>query len=173
MSTLKVVGMIVGTLALVIVLCAAAVWIEKKFPGKEYDERQKAARGRGYRLSFWVGFAYFVGVALVLLQQVDGEKTVEPYLLVFIGLMLQGVVEHTYCLFTHSALPLSQNRVATVLGYVTCGMLQFLQFHIWKARDGFALVGHGSAAWIWLIAGCCIFYLTVLHIIQAFVERKE
>ena len=119
MSTLKVVGMIVGTLALVIVLCAAAVWIEKKFPGKEYDERQKAARGRGYRLSFWVGFAYFVGVALVLLQQVDGEKTVEPYLLVFIGLMLQGVVEHTYCLFTHSALPLSQNRVATVLGYVT------------------------------------------------------
>lgn len=173
MATIQVIGIIVGVLVFVIALCAATVWMEKKFPGKEYDERQKVARGRGYRLSFWVGFAYFVGVVFILLQQVDGEKTVEPYLLVLIGLMLQGVVEHTYCLFTHAALPLSQNRWGTVFGYVTCGLLQFLQFHIWKSRDGFALVGHGSAAWIWLIAGCCIFYLTALHVIQALWERKE
>ena len=173
MSTLKVVGMIVGALALVMALCAAAVWLEKKFPGKEYDERQKIAKGRGYRLSFWVGILYYVVVGIVLIGQVDGEKTVEPYLLVMIGLMLQAMVDHTYCLFTHSALPLSQNRVAAVLSYVVCGTLQLVQFRIWSKRDGLALVGHGSSPWIWLIAGCCFSYLTVLHVIQALMERKE
>ena len=173
MSILQVTGMIVGALALVMALCAAAVWLEKKFPGKEYDERQKFAKGRGYRLSFWVGMVYFLAVAVVLIGQVDGEKTVEPYLLVMIGLILQVMVDHTYCLFTHSALPLSQNRVVAVLGYMVCGTLQLTQFSIWSNRDGFALVGHGSSAWIWLIAGCYFFYIAVLHVIQALLDRKE
>lgn len=173
MSILQVTGMIVGVLALVMALCAAAVWLEKKFPGKEYDERQKIAKGRGYRLAFWVGILYYAVIGIVLIGQVDGEKTVEPYLLVMIGLMLQAMVDHTYCLFTHSALPLSQNRVVTVFGYVVCGTLQLVQFRIWSKRDGLALVGHGSSPWIWLIAGCCFFYLTVLHVIQALMERKE
>lgn len=173
MSVIRIIGMIVGILVLVIGLCAAAVWAEKKFPGKEYDERQKIAKGRGYRLSFWVGTIYYLGVVLVLIRQVDGEKTVEPYLLVLVGLILQAIVDHTYCLLTHSALPLSQNRVWAVFGHVTCGILQFIQFRIWKARDGFALVGHGTSAWIALIAGCCFFYLAVLHIIQALLDRKE
>lgn len=173
MSALKVVGMIIGALVLVIALCALAVWIEKRFPGKEYDERQKMAKGRGYRLSFWVGMIYYLAVAIILIGQVDDEKTVEPYLLVMIGLMLQAMVDHTYCLLTHSALPLSQNRAVTVFGYVVCGMLQLVQFRILSKRVGLALVGHGSSPWICLIAGCCFFYLTVLHVIQALMERKE
>ena len=116
---------------------------------------------------------YFLAVAVVLIGQVDGEKTVEPYLLVMIGLILQVMVDHTYCLFTHSALPLSQNRVVAVLGYMVCGTLQLTQFSIWSNRDGFALVGHGSSAWIWLIAGCYFFYIAVLHVIQALLDRKE
>ena len=173
MAAIQVIGMIFGVLAFVIMLCAAAVWVEKKFHGKDYDERQKAAKGRGYRLSFWVGIAYYMGVALVLLWQVDGEKNVEPYLLVMAGVILQAIVDHTYCLLTHSALPLSQNRVAAVFGYVVCGALHFTQFYIFSKRDGLSLIGHGSAAWIWLIGGCCFFYLTMLHVIQALLDRKE
>jgi len=169
----KMVLLIVGVLAFVIALCAITVWMEKRFPSKEYDERQKIAKGRGYRLSFWVGMVYYLAVAIVLIGQVDGEKTVEPYLLVMIGLILQAMVDHTYCLFTHSALPLSQNRVVTVFGYVVCGTLQLVQFRILSKRGGLALVGHGSSPWICLIAGCCFFYLTVLHVIQALMERKD
>ena len=169
----KMVLLIVGVLVFVITLCAITVWMEKRFPSKEYDERQKIAKGRGYRLSFWVGMVYFLVVAIVLIGQVDGEKRVEPYLLVMIGLMLQAMVDHTYCLLTHSALPLSQNRVVTVFGYVVCGTLQLVQFRILSKRGGLALVGHGSSPWICLIAGCCFFYLTVLHVIQALMERKD
>ncbi|MBE6980622.1 MAG: hypothetical protein E7431_09705 [Ruminococcaceae bacterium] len=173
MSAMTGILTIVCVFVFIVVVCAAAVWVEKKFPGKEYDERQKVARGRGYRLSFWVGFAYFVGVAFILLHQVDGEKTIEPYLLVFIGVILQAMVNHTYCLMTHSALPLSQNRLWAIFGYVVCGTLQFCQFHIWQERDGLSFIGHGSAAWGALIAGCCFFYLVVLHIIQILLEWKE
>lgn len=173
MSMLQVTGIIIGVLASVIVLCAVAVLVEKRFPGETFDERQKIARGRGYRLGFWVGILYYVGIALVLVGQVDGEKTVEPFLLVLMGIILQAMVNHTYCLMTHSALPLSQSRIWAIFGYVVCGTLQFCSFRIWSVRDGFALVGHGTAAWGALIAGCCFFYLAVLHIIQIALEWKE
>ena len=169
----KTVLLIIGVLVFVVALCAVAVWVEKKFPGEAFDERQKAARGRGYRLSFWVGVIYYMGVVIVLLRQVDGEKTVEPYLLVLIGVVLQEMVDHTYCLLTHSALPLSQNRLWAVCSYVVCGTLHITQFHNLSKRDGFSLVGYGTSSWIWLICGCCFFYLTVLHIIQALMDRKE
>ena len=169
----KMVLLIIGVLAFVVALCVAAVWVEKVFPGKEYDERQKIAKGRGYRLGFWVGIAYYMGVALVLLWQVDGEKTVEPYLLVMAGVILQAIVDHTYCLLTHSALPLSQNRLWAISGYVVCGALHFTQFYIFSKRDGVSLLGHGTAAWIWLIGGCCFLYLAALHMIQALLDRKE
>lgn len=173
MSTLQVIVMILCVLVFVIALCAVAVWMEKKFPGKEYDERQKAAKGRGYRLSFWVGFVYFTGVAIVLIQQVDGEKTVEPYLLIMIGLILQAMVDHTYCLLTHSALPLSQNRLWAIISYAVCGTLQLVQFHTWEEKYGLSFVGHGTSAWFFLVCGCCFFYLIMLHLIQLAWERKE
>ena len=173
MSTMMGVLVIVCVFAAIVILCAAAVWMEKKYPGKEYDERQKLARGRGYRLSFWIGILYYVIIALVLIGQVDREKTIEPYVLVLVGVILQAMVNHTYCLMTHSALPLSQNRVWAIFGYVVCGALQFCQFHIWQERDGLSLVGHRSAAWGALIAGCCFFYLVALHMIQMLLERKE
>ena len=173
MAIWEAIGLIVGILVFIIALCAGAIWVEKRFPGQEYDERQKIAKGRGYRLGFWFGIAYYLGVSLILLWQVDGERTVEPYLLVFAGIMLQGIVDHTYCLLTHSALPLSQNRLYAVSGYVVCGALHSTQFYISSKRDGLSLVGHGSATWIWLIGGCCFFYLTLLHVIQALRERKE
>lgn len=173
MATIQVIGIIVGVLVFVIALCAATVWMEKKFPGKEYDERQKVAKGRGYRLSFWVGMVYYLAVAIIFIGQVDGEKTVEPYLLILVGLILQAMVDHTYCLLTHSALPLSQNRVWAIISYVICGTLQFCSFRLWKIRDGFSLVGHGTSTLFALIAGCCFFYLALLHIIQALRERKE
>ena len=79
---------IVGFLLCIIAFCALIILLEKKFPSREYDERQKAAQGRASRLGMIVGMLYFMVVMTVMIFQVDHPKTVEPYLLIFIGILL-------------------------------------------------------------------------------------
>lgn len=173
MSVFSAVLFILFVLACIILLCLAAVWLEKRYPVEEYDERQKAARGRGYRLSFWTGILYYTCVALVLIQQVNGEKTVEPWLLVVIGILLQALVLHTYALFSHASLPLSGKPLVMVLSSLFCGILQFINFSMHREQYSMSLVGYGTSAWIFLIAGIGFFYLAALYLIQFLRDRKE
>lgn len=173
MTVISVVGIIALVLASIVLLCFGAVWLEKRYPVQEYDERQKAARGRGYRLSFWTGIVYYIIVALVLIRQVDGEKTAEPWLLVMVGVLLQALVQHTYALLSHAALPLSGKSLAVVFSNLFCGILQFINFSMYRKRYSMSLVGYGTADLIFLIAGIGFFYLAVLYFIQFLRDRKD
>ena len=173
MFVISMVGMIVLVLVGIVLLCFGAVWMEKRYPVEDYDERQKAARGRGYRLSFWTGIVYYFIVAMVLIQQVDGEKTVEPWLLVAIGILLQAAVQHTYALLSHAALPLSGKPLVMVFSHLFCGALQFINFSMHWEQYSMNLVGYGTSAWIFLIAGTDFFYLAALYFVQFLRDRKE
>ena len=173
MSAISAVGMILLVLSCIVLLCFGAVWLEKRYPVEDYDERQKAARGRGYRLSFWTGIVYYLIVAIVLIQQVDGEKTIEPWLLVVIGILLQALVQHTYALLSHAALPLSGKPLVIVFSNLFCGALQFINFSMHWKQYSMSLVGYGTSAWIFLIAGIGFFYLAALYLIQYLRDRKE
>lgn len=173
MSIISAIGIILLVLACIVILCFAAVWLEKRYPVEDYDERQKAARGRGYRLSFWTGIVYYLIVALVLIRQVNGEKTIEPWLLVVIGILLQALVQHTYALLSHAALPLSGKPLVMVFSNLFCGMLQFINFSMHREQYSMSLVGYGTSAWIFLIAGIGFFYLAALYLIQYLRDRKE
>ena len=173
MSIISAIGIILLVLACIVILCFAAVWLEKRYPVEDYDERQKAARGRGYRLSFWTGIVYYLIVALVLIRQVNGEKTIEPWLLVVIGILLQALVLHTYALLSHAALPLSGKPLVMVFSNLFCGMLQFINFSMHREQYSMSLVGYGTSAWIFLIAGIGFFYLAALYLIQYLQDRKE
>lgn len=173
MSVISAISIILVVLACIVLLCFGAVWVEKRYPVEEYDERQKAARGRGYRLSFWTSVLYYTFVALILIRQVGGEKTAEPWLLVVIGILLQALVLHTYALLSHAALPISGRPLLMVFSNLFCGTLQFITFsHHWK-QYGMALIGYGTSAWIFLIAGIGFFYLAALYLIQFLRDRKE
>ena len=173
MSLLKVTGAILAVLAGIVLLCLGVIWLERKFPSKEYDERQKQAQGRASRLGMITGLIYFMVVTAVLIRQVEEPKTVEPYLLVFIGVLLMVMVDHTYCFLTHSTLPLSQKPMTSIVCYAVCGMIQLL--YIWEALDRFplALVGRGSAGWIHLLTGISFLYLSLIHLIQYLRDRRE
>ena len=162
-----------GILLAVVALCALTVFVEKKFPRDTFDERQKMSRGRAYRLSSCVGYLYYVGVAFILLRQVDGEKKVEPYILVFLGLMIQLMVDHTYCVMTHSALPLTQKRSWAFLSYLFCGAIYITMFFMDQKRYGISFVGYGTSALLFLMTGICFLYLALMHIIQLILDRKE
>lgn len=156
----------------IVLLCLAAVWIEKKFPGKQYDERQILARSKAHRLAYWVGFVYSMAVVMILIYQVDGKKTVEPYLLVLGGVFLQEIVIHTYCLITHAALPLSQNPAPTIAGFIIIGITHVITFWVHYKRYGTMLtVGQSTITYIYLITGIGFLYLALLHLIQTL--RKD
>ena len=94
MSLGKVFGCIGLIFAGILLFCLAVLWLQKRFPSKEFDERQQVSRGKAGELGLLVGVVYFLAIMPVMIGQVDGKKTIEPYLLVFFGVM----VTHDYTL---------------------------------------------------------------------------
>ena len=172
----------------IVLLCLAAIWLEKKFPGKKFDEMQTISRLKGYRLAFLVGFLYYLISLSILIHQVDSEKTVEPYLIVTIGVLIQLMVVHTYSLLNHAALPLGEKPLAVIGCYCFCGFLQLVNFRnqyesyelmmlldnkVVIGLEDMGLTGQGSIIWFYLAFGICFFYLALLHTIQYLRREKE
>ena len=164
----------------IILLCKGAIALEKKCPGEKYDEMQTLSRLRSYRLAFWTGAIYFLFILPVLIKQIDGEKTIEPVLLLAGGFILQMLVCQTYCLLTHSALPLGENPLVAIGGNAFIGLTQVLIFrngldmyHLLGDPFELALVGRSSILWFHLIAAFYFFYIALLHTIQLIRDRKE
>lgn len=141
--------MLLGIMAALLLACCAVIWLERKFPGKKYDERQHDRRGRGYRFSWIVGGCYYLAVTVILIWQTGGEKAVEPYLLVFGGLVLQIAAFDCYNMLTDAALPPSQKP----LGYIVTAIMLGVLYLISVPPAELPLVGEGSEGWIWLMVG--------------------
>lgn len=173
MTVLQILFIMLGILLGIVLLCLGVIYLEKKAPAKNYDERQLSARARAHRLSFWVGYAYFLAVVIILMGQIDGEKKVEPFLLVFAGLILQALVLHTYSILSDAALPLSERPLYPITCFTFVGCLQLTQFCN-QLRWGIpGLTGRGAADWVCLMTGISFLYLSVLHLIQWLRGRKE
>lgn len=166
MSMMKIILWMLGILLGIVLLCLGVIYLEKRIPGKNYDERQNQSRARAHRLSFWVGFAYFLAVVILLIQQVDGGKKVEPFLLVFTGLILQALVLHTYSIFSDAALSLAEKPWVAIVCFALVGCMQLTQF-IMGCRQGIpGLTGREAADWIFMMTGTGFLYLSILHLIQ-------
>jgi len=173
MIVMQMVGCILGALAAIIVLCLACTWLEKHYPSENYDERQKLVRGRASSVAMGAGFVYFIIVLPILISQIDKEKTIEPHLLVLWGALFPVIVNHTYCLINHAALPLSQKPLYSIVVYTLLGVLYIWNFGNGLERFELSFVGKGSMPWVHLTAGICFLYLSLMHTVQFFRDRKE
>ena len=173
-SVFGVVGVTLAVLAGVILFCLGNMWVEKHYPTEEYDERQRLVQGRASGLSLAVGVLYLAVILVFLDGQVFGEKTVEPYLLVSVGFLLMVIVDHTYCLLGHAALPLSQKPVWCILGYCAMcvnGMVRF--FWGLEYSGTLSWVGAGSKPLIFLLFGITAAYLALAHTVQLIRDRRS
>ena len=173
MDLLIVTGCVLLVLGAVVLLCLGVIWLETNFPSAEYDERQKQAQGRASRMGFLTGVIYFGVVSVILLQQVDGPKRIEPWLLVFFGFMLMIVADHTYCFLAHASLPLSQKPLPPIVGYALLGVVQ-----VWYTVDAverlpLSFVGHGTGGWLHLLTGISFLYLAMMHLIQYLRDKRD
>lgn len=173
MSILKIALSLLAVLAGIVLLCLGVIYLEKKMPVKNFDERQKQAHGRAYRISYWVGLVYYLIAMLVCVNQLGKEKTIEPYLLFLFGIMLQLTVDATYRMMTNCDLPLYQKRGWSMIGFLICGILDIAYFFVSQNLAPLSFVGYGTMPWIFLISGVYFLYLSGLHCIQYFRDRRE
>jgi uncharacterized membrane protein len=173
MSIISVIGVMLGVLVGIVLLCLGVTRMEKTAKSSEYDERQQSVRGRGYRLAYWVGFVYLLVSIPMLVGYTEGEKKVEPYLLVLCGVMLQNLVFHAYCLLNHAALPMSQKPLFTALGFLLCGILWLCSSYNAQQHNPLALVGHGSDGWTYLMVAFTFLSMALMHLIQLLRREKE
>jgi hypothetical protein len=173
MSLLSAFGTMGLVLGAIVLLCVAVTRMENTAQSSEYDERQQLVRGRGYRLSNIVGVVYMILILPVLIRQVEGEKTVEPYLLVYVGFWIQQLVFHSYCLINYAALPLSRKPVGSILGYLGSGIIWMFAFRDDQARWPFAPTGYGRGSLVYLISSFSFFALSLMHLIQFLRQRNS
>lgn len=169
MSVWNALLLMLGVLILLVIICLAAVWLEKKFPGKNFDERQKIARGNANRLSSGVGMLYYLVVFTVMVWYPDISRFVEPSLLIFLGLELQVMVWHIYCIITHASIPLAEKPGVTVDSFLFVGAMYLTM----SRPEPLSLVGSGSNRLIWLSLGVFYGSLAVMHILSLLRRERE
>jgi hypothetical protein len=155
--------------------CAAMLCLEKNLPSEKYDERQKVARSNACRFSLVTGMAYNLGLLIhFVLHTGKSEWVVEPFLLLMIGIFLQLLSFHIYCLMSHSALPLGQKPLPTIIGYSILGGMYMMQYFVqYIPEDTPWLTGAESFNLFRLLLSLFFFSLALMHLIAYLWKEKE
>ena len=173
MTVMKALLLMSAFVAVLAGICAGVIWVEKKFPSRHYDERQKQARGNAYRFSFWLGVIYhFVLTIVAIWNRPWDTEPVELYLLLFFGLVFQAIAFHIYCIFTHAALPMSENPKVAIGSYAVLAAINLVQFVGYRSIE-LNFGGESSNKWVNLVTGFLFLLLTLIHLFQFIRNRKE
>lgn len=165
-------GVVIGLIALA---GAAAVYVGRNYTSGKYDERQQIDRGHAYQFSFYVGtFYYLVLLVYFIFHTGKSEWVVEPFVLVMIGVLLQLQSFHIYCVMTHSALPLGEKPLPTIIGYLGLGVMYLAQYFLqYIPEDVVGLTGALSYNLVRLLISLDFFSLAGLHLISLLWKEKE
>lgn len=161
-----------GVIAVLVLLCMLVVWLEKHGPEGDYDERQRLARGNAYRISFFFGVAYI----FFLVCYLDiSDSTVLPETLstlLTVGILVELMVFHIYCLLTRAALPFSGSPILTSASYGLCALFNLVSYLSYSNRPGY-LRNEDTFNILHLLLGICFASLAVMYLISAFWKEKE
>lgn len=178
MSVGIVVLLFAVVIAFIVMACLLAVYVGWNFPSDKYDERQKIARGDAYRFSHWVGMVYWLGLLVHFVMHTgEGEWMIEPFLWLVIGILIQLQSFHIYCLVTHSALPLGEKPLPTIVGHFVLGgtylMMYIDQYIPLDAAEAAGYDGAMSFNLLRLLISLDFFALAVMHLIAYLRKEKE
>ena len=172
MSKWNAVFLLLGILALLVAVCLGVVWMEHRFPGKKYDERQMAARGRAWRFSGIVGMVYYLLIFAYFLRcDSRGSFEVAPYLLMFGGIALSSLSFQIYCLLTHASLPLGDKPFRSAITAAALAVMYFVRST--PDLPGFVQESWGSNFWVRLILTVFWACMALIYLIDWLREVRE
>ena len=152
-----------------------AVWYQKKYPPKEYDERQELARGQAAKLSMFVVLIYFLALFAVYGFRglvYDAElRAIEVALAIMVGLEVSMLINHTCCLLTHAALPMNKKPMGMMVSYFFLGVVDLLNYYLrcWLYPES----TNRMEGYLYLIISIGATYLCILYLIEWLRSRKE
>ena len=175
MTTGLVVFLFAIVIAIILFACVLAVYVGRNFTSEKFDERQQIDRGHAYRFSWWISMVYYFGLAVYFIfRNGKGEWMLEPFLLLFIGILIQLQSFHVYCLMTHSALPLGEKPVPTIISNLLLGGIYLAQYYFqYIPEDTPYLSGATSMNIFRLLIALDFFSLAVMHLIAYLRKEKE
>ena len=165
---------LMGTVG-VLVFSVLAVWYQKKYPPKDYDERQELARGEAAKLSMFVMLIYFLAHFAAYGYRglvYDAElRAMEAALAIMLGLEVSLLINHTYCLLTHAALPMNKKPMGMMVSYFFLGVVDLLNYFLrcWL----YPASASRMEGYLYLIIGIGATYLCILYLIEWLRSRKE
>lgn len=152
-------------------ICWLCLFLERKFPSKQYDERQLQARYKGYRFGFWVGIVYYF-VAWVL-TDILGKLADYSTELIFVGLMVQLLAGVIYMMLTGANLPLSQKPTPYLfaLFFAVSGFSVINAYRSIRCEIG--LYGEYQIPWKELVISVVWFALGVVYLISWLTRDRD
>ena len=118
---------------------------------------------------------YYIGLLYYFVFHTGKSKWVlEPFLLLMVGLLIQLLSFHIYCLLTHSALPLGKKPMPMVVSYSLLGIMYLVQYFMqYIPEDTAGLTGAESMNLFRLLISLSFFSLAALHLIAHLRKEKE
>lgn len=168
----RLLGCVVGMLfGIALVLIAARFANKNKRLKTEYDERQEALRGVGYKYGFYAMFIYAAINMILALAEVP--LPLEPSVLAFSYIVLGGIVDISYCIMHDCYWGLNNNRTkwGAVMG--VAALINVVAV-IMAIKEG-AMVVDGRISTPGINAMCAILllYLAACVAVKAIIDKKE
>lgn len=161
-------GVIVGIILVVIVLKIT------KTNGKikcEFDERQEAIRGKGFKYAFFTLLIYDAAYGLIDLCLT--ETYADTLLMLMIGIAVSVVVYAGYAIWHESYFALNESPKKFLVSFTVIAMVNLVLTGIY-ANEGW-LVQNGRLTFYWanLVAGLMFFAIMIILGVKLLVVKKE
>ena len=189
MTFVEAMGILIGAALLLLGLCALVIRLEKKFPSKRYDERQKEAQGRAYKWTSVVGFLYFTTMLFLDFLFPSGLP-MDLSFVIFIGMALQALVYALYCSLQGAYFPLRKSPKINIILLYIAGALNLINgannvrwLGITLEKDYLEIIefpdvrlsatGVDVAAWLLLIGAVMFLTLATVQLIRYMRDQRE
>lgn len=176
-------GMLVA-MAVMVLLAIISIWSEKRRQQQEYDERQEQIQGKAAMFALLLGSCYYLGLfaAMTFAEMLPLPEST----LLILGLCLQLLSYHLYCLVRGIGLPLNQTRWMMPVVYGFNGITQFILFRnnmrYLEAFHAYSEVepnhtlpdpGDGASIWLQLIMAVTFMAMAVIYLIPLLREERD
>lgn len=143
----------------------------KKKTGCEYDERQEAIRGTGFK------YAYFTGMLVLIIggiiEIMMGRSWCTMFTFSMIALWISICVFTTYCVIKDAYFTLRSKRKTLIIIFLAAGIIN-LCFGLDSAKQGEIIVnGMLSLSATNLLTGAACIYLGLMMIVRSIYERRQ
>lgn len=181
MTLLNAVLLLSGAVFALLLACAVCVWIEKKSDARaektqdesaRYDERQIAAQGKAAKVCSMTFAVYYGCLALYLMPFKNQQYPVDPFILVWAGLVVGSLVYTAYCMMTDAVLPLSKNRAASGIGLFTSGVLMFVAVAVGHDEQDMPVMVNSAFDWFCLIGGVSSIANGIIYWLAHFRDKR-